>query len=124
MTVFILKRLAFIVVQLLFVVLGTFIVLRIMPVDPTSKLVGFIATDAARDQARNQLGINVSLGHQIVTYLTGLLHGDFGVSWATQSDVLGEITQRFPVTIQLITLSFLLALVIAIPLGRAAAARP
>jgi ABC-type dipeptide/oligopeptide/nickel transport system permease component len=122
---FILKRLAFIIPQLLLVIVGTFLLLRILPVDPTSKVVGFLATDAARRQARIQLGINTSVGDQLATFLDRLfLHGDLGVSWNTGSNVWSEIAQRFPVTIQLIVMAFFLALLIAIPLGRAAAARP
>lgn len=122
---FILKRLAFIVPQLLIVLIGTFFLLRWLPVDPTSRVVGFVATDAARAQARATLGIDVSQGTQLWRYMKGLiLHFDFGVSWNTQDSVWSEIAQRFPVTIQLTVLAFLLTLLIAIPVGRAAAAKP
>lgn len=122
---FILKRLAFIIPQLLIVVIGTFFLLRWLPVDPTSRVVGFVATDEARAQARATLGIDVSQGEQLWRYLKGLiLHFDFGVSWNTQDNVWNEIAQRFPVTIQLTVLAFIVSLLIAIPVGRAAAAKP
>ena len=122
---FILKRLAFIIPQLLVVVIGTFFLLRWLPVDPTSRVVGFVATDEARAQARATLGIDVSQGTQLWRYLKALiLHFDFGTSWNTQDHVWNEIIQRFPVTIQLTVLAFILSLLIAIPVGRAAAAKP
>jgi ABC-type dipeptide/oligopeptide/nickel transport system permease component len=122
---FILKRLGFIIPQLLIVVIGTFFLLRALPVDPTSRVVGFVATDEARAQARATLGIDVSQGEQLWRYLKGLiLHFDFGVSWNTQDNVWTEIAQRFPVTIQLTVLAFIVSLLIAIPVGRAAAAKP
>lgn len=122
---FILKRLGFIIPQLLIVVIGTFFLLRALPVDPTSRVVGFVATDEARAQARATLGIDVSQGEQLWRYLKGLiLHFDFGVSWNTQDNVWTEIAQRFPVTIQLTVLAFVVSLLIAIPVGRAAAAKP
>lgn len=122
---FILKRLAFIIPQLLIVVIGTFFLLRWLPVDPTSRIVGFVATDAARAQARVTLGIDVSQGTQLWRYLKALiLHFDFGVSWNTQDHVWNEIVQRFPVTIQLTVMAFIVSLLIAIPVGRAAAAKP
>ena len=122
---FILKRLAFIIPQLLIVVVGTFFLLRWLPVDPTSRIVGFVATDAARAQARVTLGIDVSQGTQLVRYLKALIfHFDFGVSWNTQDHVWNEIVQRFPVTIQLTVMAFIVSLLIAIPVGRAAAAKP
>ena len=122
---FILKRLAFLIPQLLIVVIGTFFLLRWLPVDPTSRVVGFVATDAARAQARATLGIDVSQGTQLWRFLKGLfLHFDFGTSWNTQDAVWNEIAQRFPVTIQLTVMAFILSLLIAIPVGRAAAAKP
>lgn len=122
---FILKRLAFIIPQLLIVVIGTFFLLRWLPVDPTSRVVGFVATDEARAQARATLGIDVSQGEQLGRFLKALiLHFDFGISWNTQDEVWNEIIQRFPVTIQLTVLAFFLSLVIAIPIGRAAASKP
>ena len=122
---FILKRLGFLIPQLLIVLIGTFFLLRWLPVDPTSRVVGFVATDAARAQARATLGIDVSQGTQLWRYLKGLiLHFDFGVSWNTQDAVWSEIAQRFPVTIQLTVMAFFLSLLIAIPVGRAAAAKP
>lgn len=122
---FILKRIAFLIPQLLIVLVGTFFLLRWLPVDPTSRIVGFVATDEARAQARATLGIDVSQGTQLWNYLSALLgHFDFGVSWNTQDHVWNEIAQRFPVTIQLTVLAFLVSLLIAIPVGRAAAARP
>ena len=101
--------------------IGTFFLLRWLPVDPTLRVVGFVATDAVRAQARATLGIDVSQGTQLWRYLKGLiLHFDFGVSWNTQDAAWNEIAQRFPVTIQLTAMAFFLSLLIAIPVGRAA----
>lgn len=110
--------------QLLVVVVATFLLLRVLPVDPTSRIVGVVATDDARRQARVSLGIDASIWEQLTTFLSRLfLHADLGVSWTTGSAITSELKDYFPVTIQLLVLSFGVALAIAIPVGRAAASR-
>jgi ABC-type dipeptide/oligopeptide/nickel transport system permease component len=121
---FLVKRLLVMIPQLLAVVVGTFLLLRVMPVDPVSKVTGIVSTPEARAQARESLGITGSVWDQLGRYLSDLVHLDFGSSWNSHSSVSSEIWQRFPVTIQLIVMAFTLALAIAIPLGHAAASRP
>ena len=124
MTKFVLKRIAFIVPQLAVVIVGTFLLLRVLPADPAAKLAGLVSTPGAREQAKRALGIDTSTWDQLGTYLSGLAHGDFANSWNTQGSVLNEIRDRFPVTITLMVLAFAVALAIAIPVGRMAASRP
>jgi ABC-type dipeptide/oligopeptide/nickel transport system permease component len=121
---FVLKRLAFVVPQLLLVVVGTFLLLRILPVDPVAKLAGNFATADTIATAKKQLGLDRPILDQLWSYLGGLLHGDFGRSWDSTNPIAADIGHRFPITLQLILMAFVLALVIAIPVGRAAAARP
>lgn len=124
MKLFVLKRLAFILPQLFLVAVGVFLLLRALPVDPVSKVAGLVSTPEARALARRDLGLDRSLGAQLQSYLYGLVRGDFGTSWSTKDPVGDEIAQRFPVTIQLTVLAFVVALAIAIPVGRASASRP
>jgi ABC-type dipeptide/oligopeptide/nickel transport system permease component len=124
MRTFVLKRLAFVIPQLLLVALGTFLLLRVLPIDPVAKQVGNFATEQTRAKVKEQLGLDHSLVDQAATYLGNLVKGDLGVSWDSGTAITSEIAQRFPITLQLIVLAFLLALAIAIPAGRAAAAQP
>ena len=124
MKIFILKRLAFILPQLFLVAVVVFLLLRALPIDPVSKVVGLVSTPEAREIAKKDLGLDVGIGSQLGRFLEGLVTGDLGTSWSTKDEVRDEIAKRFPVTLQLTTLSFLLALLIAIPIGRIAAARP
>lgn len=124
MAPFALKRLGFLVPQLLLVVVTTFVLLRVMPADPAAKIAGVVSTPEALAQARATLGLDHSLWVQLTTYLADLLRWDFGQSWATGTSVGEEIVVHFAVTLQLVGLAFIVALAIAIPLGRAAAARP
>lgn len=121
---FILKRLAFIVPQILVLTVGTFLVLRLLPIDPVGTYVGGFGTDEQFAQVEHQFGLDKSIPEQLGSYGSSLLRGGFGDSWSSNESVGQEILTRFPVTIQLITLAFALALLIAIPIGRAAATRP
>jgi ABC-type dipeptide/oligopeptide/nickel transport system permease component len=124
MAKFIAKRLVFLVAQLIIVIIGVFLLLRVLPADPASRLAGIVAGPAAVEQAKHALGIDVSVWTQLGRYLSHLVHGSLATSWDTSDSVTSEIASHFPITIQLIVMAFALATAIAIPIGRAAAARP
>ena len=124
MTRFVVTRLLFLIVQVLVVIVGIFLLLRVLPADPASKLAGVASGPAAVAQAKRALGINVSTWTQLGRYFTDLSHGSLARSWTTSTPVVQDILNHFPITIQLIVMAFLLATAIAIPVGRAAAARP
>jgi ABC-type dipeptide/oligopeptide/nickel transport system permease component len=119
---FILRRLLFLIPQLFIVIVGTFVLLRVLPADPASKLAGIVSGPAAIRQAKHALGLDVSIWTQLGRYLSGLAHWNFGTSWNDQLSVWVDVRERFPVTIQLIVMAFILATLIAIPIGRTAAA--
>jgi ABC-type dipeptide/oligopeptide/nickel transport system permease component len=121
---FLLRRFLFVLPQLILVVAGTFVLLRLLPIDPVGKVVGTVATPDTYRIAKHELGLDRSLGEQLGSYFGGIFRGDLGTSWSSHDSVASEIGQRFPITLQLIVLAFLLAITIALPLGRAAAARP
>jgi len=121
---FVLKRLAFVIPQLFVVVAGTFLLLRVLPVDPVAKIAGNFATKDTIANAKHTLGLDKPLLTQLWSYLGGLAHGDLGRSWNSTNPIAADIGQRFPITLQLIVMAFVLALAVAIPVGRAAAARP
>ena len=64
------------------------------------------------------------LWRQYLRYLGNLLQGDLGRSWVTGSPVAEEIRRVLPITLELITISFVLAFFIAVPLGMLCALRP
>jgi len=118
-------------VQLFCLVIAVFFLIRLLPADPVSRLVGLNSSPEAYEQAARQLGLHRSLFDQLGIYLglnpeiaQGLLQGSLGTSWATGSSVGSEITTFLPVTLQLITLAFILAFVISIPVGMLGALNP
>ena len=117
--------------QLLVLTIAVFFLIRLLPADPVSRFVGLNSSEEAYAQAERNLGLDRPISTQLAHYLglaptegTGLLQGDFGQSWVTGSPVLAEIGQTLPITIELITLSFIVAFLIAVPVGMLAALRP
>ncbi|WEK50212.1 MAG: ABC transporter permease [Candidatus Kaistia colombiensis] len=125
------KRFAVGLLQLIGLTIAVFFLIRLLPADPVSRLVGMNASPEAYAQAAKQLGVDRPLLAQLATYLgfqpeisPGLLQGSFGVSWVTGTPVTAEIAAYLPVTIELVTLSFLLALAVAVPVGMFGALNP
>jgi peptide/nickel transport system permease protein len=66
---------------------------------------------------RAELGLDVPAPLQYVTWIGGVLHGDFGTSMNTFRPVSSEILSRVPVTAELAILSLIFAMLFAIPVG-------
>ncbi len=128
---YVVKRILVGITQLFFLTIAVFFLIRLLPADPVSRFVGLNSSAEAYAQAERNLGLDRPILTQLLHYLglapsegTGLLQGDLGTSWVTGSPVLSEIAQSLPVTIQLITLSFVIAFFIAVPIGMLAAMHP
>jgi ABC-type dipeptide/oligopeptide/nickel transport system permease component len=118
---FIGRRLAFIAPQLLGIVLVSFLLVKSIPGDPAVLMLGPTATPEAIESLRSKLGLDQSMPVQFFIYLRDLVHGDLGTSWQTTRPVLEDLIQRFPATLELVTLGLLAAVLIGIPLGLASA---
>ena len=115
------KRLLFIGPQLFGIVLVSFLLVKLIPGDPAVLMLGPFATADQLTALRADLGLQGGVLEQFWIYLQKLVQGDLGTSWQTTQPVLDDLMLRFPATLELITLSLLLALLIGIPLGVAAA---
>jgi len=118
------QRLAFAIPQLFGVALVAFFLLKLIPGDPAPMMLGPLATQEAVDKLRAEMGLDQPLPNQFIAYLGRLLHGDLGRSWQTTNPVLADLGQRLPATIELVTLSLLIAVAVGVPLGLAAGRRP
>src|SRR4051812_27336684 len=98
---FILKRLASLVVQVFLVLVGIFLLLRVLPADPVSKFAGLAPGPEAKAQAERTLGIDTSIWNQLWTYIKQVFSGDFAHSWTSQAPIIDELKTHFPVTAQL-----------------------
>jgi ABC-type dipeptide/oligopeptide/nickel transport system permease component len=119
-------------VQLVSILVVVFFVMRALPADPVGQLIGLNATEEARRQVEHQLGLDKPVLDQLRDYLglwptageKGLLHGDLGESWADGSSISAQIGDYLPITLELIFFSFVVACLVAIPVGVLAAFRP
>ncbi|WP_431280675.1 ABC transporter permease [Humitalea sp. 24SJ18S-53] len=122
---FLFRRLVGVVPTLFGVVLVTFLLTRLLPGDPAVFFASSPTADAAMIQAvRESLGLDQPLWRQFFIYLAGLARGELGLSIGTGQPVLTDIAQRLPASAELTIAAFLIAVVVAIPLGIAAALKP
>jgi len=101
----------------------TFLIGRVMPVDPVIAAVGDNAPEDVILRVRAEMGLDQPIPVQFLHYLSQLLHGDFGMSVLTKNPVATDIARFFPATFELATAALLLATLVGIPLGVWAAVR-
>ena len=121
---YLLRRLVFVIPQLLGITLVTFLLVQLIPGDPARLMLGPLASEESIERLRDDLGFNRSLPEQYGLYVWRAAHGDLGTSWRSANPVADDLTRRLPATLELITISLILAVIIAIPLGVWAARRP
>lgn len=114
---YILKKLVSLIIILLIVSLLAFLAFQIIPADPTTKLLGTEATPERIAQLREALGFNRPFLVRYADWLKSFLTGDFGSSYSYSMPVKDMIADKFPITITLTAISFVLITVFSIPLG-------
>jgi ABC-type dipeptide/oligopeptide/nickel transport system permease component len=117
------NRLATVIPSLIGVIIVTFLLTRVLPGDAAAYFAGPAATPQAIEEVRKQLGLDKPLPEQFVHYVTDLAHGDLGKSLTTGQSVTADIATRLPASAELTLLGLVLAMLIAAPLGVAAAVR-
>lgn len=106
------------------VLLATFLLTRVLPGDPAVFFASNPSmTNADIEALRQSLGLDLSLPQQFLLYLKAMAQGDLGQSFSTGLPVLTEITNRLPASAELTVMAFLMAVMVAIPLGMLAALR-
>ncbi|MFT4109742.1 ABC transporter permease [Propionicimonas sp.] len=115
------KRLAVFVVSLFGASVLIFLVTHALPGDVAQVLLGTDATPEALAQLRAQLGLDRPLPFQYLSWIGGILTGDFGHSHLTGLSVLSLLAPRIAVTLWLVLLGLLGSLLIALPAGMVAA---
>lgn len=117
------KRLLQVVITLFGLLLLTFTIGRVMPIDPVLAIVGPDADQSTYQQVYQQLGFDKSLTTQFGIYFVNLLHGDLGNALLTGKPVVDDIIRVFPATMELATMAIIVGAGLGIPLGVLAAAR-
>lgn len=101
--------------------LVTFLIGRVVPIDPVLAAVGDRATAEVYERTRLELGLDKPLWEQFWFYLVKVLSGDFGSSVLTSNKVLDDIIRVFPATLELATVAILIGISVGIPVGVIAA---
>ncbi len=118
-----LKRILMAIPTALVVSLLVFIMIRLIPGDPVTLMLGDAGDPALVAEMRAEMGLDLPLPRQFLNWSGKLLHGDLGVSVKSGEPVLELIVQRFGVTAQIVLAATLLSCLIAIPAGMFAAWR-
>jgi peptide/nickel transport system permease protein len=116
--------LATLAITLLGLLLVTFLIGRVVPIDPVLAIVGERATDAQIAAIRERLGLDLPLWQQFLIYVWDAVRGDLGTSIRTGQPVAEEIARYFPATLELATLGTIFGTLVGVPAGVLAATRP
>ena len=108
-------------VTLLGLLLVTFLIGRVMPIDPVLAVVGERATNEVYEATRTAMGLDQPIIIQFFTYIGEVVRGDFGTSLLTSRPVMEDIARVFPATLELATVATLLGVAFGIPAGVMAA---
>jgi peptide/nickel transport system permease protein len=124
MAYYVVNRLVQLVVVIFFLSIIVFTIVRLIPGDPAAVMLGTEATPQALAQIRKEMGLDEPLFVQYVKWVQNVLTGNFGTSWVSKKPAIELILGALPVTLQLVTGAFLVALLIAFPAGILSAIRP
>jgi peptide/nickel transport system permease protein len=114
---YILKRILLIIPTLLVILVVTFTIVRLLPGDPASAMIGDRATDTDVNRINQQLGLDQSLPVQFAGFVRQVASGNLGNSYAMHAPVTAVIAERLPVTLLLTGMAALFSLLMAIPLA-------
>src|SRR3954465_8893925 len=120
---FLLRRLVQLAPALIGITLVAFILLRVLPGDPASLLIGARGSEADVERLRHQLGLDSPLWRQYLTFLADMLNGSFGQSIVQRRPVSLVIVERLGATLAPVAHPTTLAVIITLPFATLAAVK-
>lgn len=114
---YIIKRLLWIIPVLFGVAIVVFTILYFSPGDPAYLALGDNATPEAVEAYRVEMGIDGTYWERLGRLLTGMLHGDLGLSFRSRTPVMDELLVRFKVTFNISAWSIVLGIILGIFFG-------
>ena len=124
MAVYLIRRVALALVVLFGLLVATFLIIHLVPGDPVQLVLGVHATPQAEAGVRHQLFLDRPWPAQFWLYVSHMVQGKFGEAFSLNASVASVIGQRLGPSAALITYSFIVALVVGVPLAILAALRP
>ncbi|SCX91344.1 ABC transporter permease [Alkaliphilus peptidifermentans] len=117
MLTYLTRRVLLLIPVMIGVSLITFFLLYFVPGDVATTIVGDRASDEAIEKVRAELGLDDPFHQRYISYMSNAIRGDLGKSYINHRRVADEIKRRFPVTIKLASLSFLITVVVGTTVG-------
>ena len=114
-------RLLMLVVVLFVISISVFLLVHLLPGNPAYAILGPGATPAGVERVVHELGLNKPLTTQYLSWFGRAVRGNLGNSYLTHQPVGATIGHAFPVDLELVILSQVIAFAIAIPMAVAAA---
>lgn len=118
---FILSRLLSAIPTLIIVAITIFVLMRMVPGDPATLMLGDMAEPEQVEAMRRSMGLDDPIWMQFLTWSGQVLRGDFGTSIVLGDPVLPLILDRFSVSATIVMAAIVFAVAIAVPLGMLAA---
>ncbi|MFN3672562.1 MAG: ABC transporter permease [Bosea sp. (in: a-proteobacteria)] len=115
------RELSTVAITMFGLLLITFLIARVVPIDPVLAVVGDNARPDVYEAARVELGLDKPLWQQFAIYVGKVFTGDLGTSVLTAQKVTDDIKRVFPATLELATLGTLIGVLLGVPLGVLAA---
>ena len=120
---YILRRILVAIPVLVGVLLVVFLLIRLVPGEPCTAILGERATPEACERFDEVNGLNRPIPVQLTIYAGNVITGDFGESIRFSRPVSDIILERLPVTLELTIAALTVAVIVGIPLGITAARR-
>ena len=111
------KLIASVLLTFLGLLTVTFLIGRVIPIDPVLAVTGDHASPAVYARVRLELGLDKPLYEQFWIYISKAATGDFGMSVLTGNTVFADILRVFPATIELATVGIVFGTLFGVPLG-------
>lgn len=121
---YLIRRLALSALVVLGVTLLVFIAAQVVPSDPAALYAGPRPTATQIEKARVELNLDAPLPQRFATFAANMATADFGISYKSRRPIAQDLKAYLPATLELAAFSTVLALLIGIPAGVLAAARP
>lgn len=115
--------LASVALTFLGLLLVTFLIGRVVPIDPVIAVVGDRVSADTYARVRQELGLDLPLWQQFLRYVGDVLQGDFGTSVLTSRPVLEDVLRVFPATLELATAAVIIGVLLGVPAGVMAAVK-
>ena len=120
---YVFRRILQLIPTWIFIIIVVFALVRLLPGDPASAILGDRALDADVARINHELGLDQPLPIQFLYFCQQVLTGDLGNSIHLKAPVVELIAQRLPVTLLLTFMAAVIALLMAVPLAFLAAMR-